>query len=377
MTDFPNNPQDFMAGMLNLQQQYLQQVGQMFNNPGATPQPGANPFENWWQQFPKTGQAEFDDFFRNLSRAGLDAMQQPFARMQQPFAGGTGGDWFNQMNEQFQSWIKASSPSRNVFEQINEQFRQQMLNPFGMAMIPGLDNPFAGFNPADQLNSSVIRLLQNLFDSREKPAGEQLLATLQQYQHRLMEMNSLIAQVGIDSLQELQQRLAEQENMTLQALYENWMEVSRNLFDQQKLGEPYQQLLAQLTEAGEKLREDLAAYQAVLIDQLGLVSRDDYHALQQQVAELQQQVRELAARSVEKAAKPGATADDFTVINGIGAKFNEKLHEQGIKTMQQLASLSDDMLQNLDESLQSNGRLFQQQWREQAEKFVDGMTGNK
>ena len=42
--------------------------------------------------------------------------------------------------------------------------------------------------------------------------------------------------------------------------------------------------------------------------------------------------------------------------------------------MQQLASLSDEMLQQLDNSLQTKGRIIQDQWREQAEKLLASMT---
>ena len=55
----------------------------------------------------------------------------------------------------------------------------------------------------------------------------------------------------------------------------------------------------------------------------------------------------------------------------------EKLHQQGIRTMSQLASLSDEMLKNLEEDLQSKGKAFEQQWREQAEQFLNAMSGNK
>ena len=365
-----------MAQMLDLQQQYLQNVGQFFN---SGPTSTENSFDQWWKQFPKTGQFEFDDVFKNLSRAGMDMMQNPFANLQQPFlASQPGMDWFTQMGDQFQSWIKSAAPGQSVFAQMNEQLRQQLVTPFNMDFLPKIDNPFANLNPAAGLNSPILQLLQNLYAPGEKAAGEQLLETLKMYQQQIMEMNSLIAQVGIDSLAELQKNIAGQEALSVQALYESWMDISKKVFDELQLTETYQKIVDEMTAAGEQLREDFEAYQQALTEQLGLVKREAYDELRDEVETLRAQVSQLMS---DKASKPSQTVedivDDFTVLKGIGAKFNEKLHQQGVKTMSQLAAMNDEMLKNLDETLQSKGKVFEQQWREQAEKVLAAMSAKK
>lgn len=382
MVENTNNPQEFMAHMMDLQQQYLQGIGQMFNAGQAAQQP-TSPFDAWWQQFPKSGQSEFDDFFRNLSRMGMDAMQNPMGNMQQPFQSNPAGmDWFSNMSNMFEGWLKSGAPSQSVFDQLNDQFRQQMVAPLSMGFMPQMNNPFAGnpfannpfggFNPANDLSSPVLKLMQNLFPSEEKQAGEQLLNTLQQYQKQVMEMNYLIAQVGIDSVTELQKSVADQENISYQIMYENWMDISKSLFDQQQLSEPYKEAMKNLTRAGEKLQKDFEEYKQTLTEQFGLVNNEAYESLQSQVNELKQQLAELMASGKAPA---GVKPADFTVIKGIGAKFNDKLHEQGVNNLSQLASMSDKMLKDLDEKLQSKGKLFEQQWREQAESFLKTMSG--
>ena len=376
-----NTSSEFMAQMMNLQQQYMQGLGQLFTT-GQVEEKPANPFDTWWQQFPKSGQSEFDEFFRNLSKIGMDAMQNPMSNMQQPFQpSNAGADWFNNMSKLFEGWLKAGSPSQSVFDQMNEQFRQQLLAPFAMHFMPQMNNPFAGnpftaYNPLNDISSPVLKLMQNLFPNQEKQYGDQLIKTLEEYQKQIMEVNYMVAQVGIDSITELQKNIAEQEHISYQVMYENWMDISKQLFDKHQLSEPYKKAMANLNKVADKLQRDFEEYQQTLSDQLGLVSREAYDDLRAQVDDMKQQLASLIGSKAGKGASAG-DSDDFTVINGIGAKFNEKLHQQGVKNLQQLASMSDDMLKKLDEDLQSKGKLFEQQWREQAESFLNAMSGKK
>ena len=76
---------------------------------------------------------------------------------------------------------------------------------------------------------------------------------------------------------------------------------------------------------------------------------------------------EAAGEAAEDVAAAGADADDLTALNGLGAKFAERLAAEGVTTFQQLAELSDEQLQEIDGKIKSFAARYQRyEWREQA-----------
>lgn len=391
MAENNKDSQDFMSQLFDLQQQYLNNLNQAFNVNKAESGPSASPFEQWWSQFPKTTQPDFNDFFKNLSSMGMSQMQNPFTSLQHQAMGSQNmSDWFASMNKQFSDWLSAGKQANPIFEQMNQQFMQQMQSPFGASMFPGMQNFSMPQNLFSGVNSNVLQLMQNLFPSDEKNSGEQLLKSLEQYQAAMMQFNHMLAQVGMDSLSELKEKLSTTDNASLEDMYQWWMELSKQVFNREQMSEDYQKLKTDLEQIQKKLGKDVEGYRLSLIKNLGLVTRVEFEALQLQLDSLKQELAHVKAgqtakskqqkaktksnskKSDKKAAEP---VDDFTVITGIGAKFNEKLHEQGINNLNQLASLSDEMLKNLDSDLQAKGRVLQDQWREQAEHMLNKFSG--
>jgi predicted flap endonuclease-1-like 5' DNA nuclease len=400
MVEKTNTPADFVAQMLDVQRQYMNNLGQLFQT--GQQAAGDSPFETWWKQFPSTGQGGFDDFFQNLARASLSIVQNPAGDLSSLLQSGkVPPDWFEAMQGQFSEWLKAGA-SNPVFEQMNERLRQQLLKPFG------LDLGAPGFDPAALMDSSIVKLLQGLYNSEEKQAGEQLLKTLEAYQQQIMAMNHMLAQVGIDGIKSLQSQFEGAADTDVKALYQNWMEISQKIFNELKLDERYRELHDNLRKIEKQLKLDIDMYRQSLIEQIGMVAREEFDALKKELDDLKNEIRGMASKQAaaatpkaepqpEAKAEPepepetkaapkseprpdtdaGQPRDDFTVLNGIGKKFNEKLHEQGVISLQQLAAMSDDMLKSLDENLQTNGRMFQQQWREQAEQVVNSLKTKK
>lgn len=379
MAENNQSPADFMQQMYDLQQQYFKNI-ETFLKPKQEQAP-ANPFLAWWEQMAPQGQPDFVSMFTNLGNTGMGQIPNPFADLKQNmFNQQSFGDWNQNLQQQFNNWAAASS-MQPIYEQMNDQFRQTLQNPF--ASMPGGFSPFMSmqqpFTPAQAFESPVLRLLQNLFSDEEKQVGEQLLESLTQYQNSLLEYNHLLAQVGIDSLNQLQEYFSDQDNFDLQELYQKWMEISQQVFDQQQLSDNYGKLYSQLQATQEKLQLNSQKYRKVLIDNLGLAANEQIDDLKAQVENLSKELKALKSNVSASAApadsgKP-SSSDDFTVINGIGKAFNDKLHAQGISSLEQLAGLSDEMLKQLDDDLQSKGRIVQEQWREQAEQFLNMMTG--
>ncbi|MBC8211940.1 MAG: hypothetical protein H8E21_12835 [Gammaproteobacteria bacterium] len=379
MTTNEQKPQEYMNQLFDLQQQYLKNLEQAFNL--KQPAAAANPFDQWWQQFPKSGQNDFDSFFKNMSHVGMGFMQNPLSGMQEQAEKVQNmTKWYNTMNNQFNDWSKLSSSVNPLFDRMNDQFKQQLQAPFGMGM-PWMQNQFNPSQLTDAMNSSVLNLLQNLFKGEEKQAGEQLLNSLQQYQSSMMHYNQLMAQVGIDSLAQVQKQMDQMKGKNLEEVFELWMKASQDVFNREKMGEPYTKIQAQLETIQQTLKADYEEYRLSLAKNLGLVTRAEYEAVTLQMdmlkAELEALKKNIKKGAVDKQSGAEGGADDFTVISGVGKKFNDKLHEQGIHNLQQLASMSDQMLKNLDTDLQAKGRIMQDQWREQAEQFLNTMTGKK
>ena len=76
-----------------------------------------------------------------------------------------------------------------------------------------------------------------------------------------------------------------------------------------------------------------------------------------------------------KATKAGksaeaATADDLTQINGIGPVIVEKLNGIGITTFTQLAALTEEDIERINEQLNLKGRIERDNWIGQAKRLI-------
>ncbi len=327
MPENKNEGQDYLAQLYNLQQQYMKNLQQMMQ-PRAPTNPMEQMFKAWMPG---------------------NASVNPFAQMQNP------------MN----SWPLADMSSMNtLYQQMNDQFKSQLQNPFKIPDVPDMSS----------LQSPFISMMQGLFSDDERSKAEDLMNSIKDYQQISMEINHLMAQLAIDSLEKLQKKVNEKDKQDLNNVPQWWAEITQSVFEESKTSEAYQELQKKLEMVQAKLADDKEQYREILAQSLGLVTEKTYHAMQMQLESLQKQIRELSEKTPDQEALKAA-ADDFTVLNGIGQKFNEKLHQQGVNNLNQLASMSDEMLRNLDGELQTKGKVFQDQWREQAEQFLNSMSG--
>jgi predicted flap endonuclease-1-like 5' DNA nuclease len=339
MPENNNEGQDYLAQLYNLQQQYMKNLQQMMQ-----PQPAANPMEQMFKAWMPG-----------------NASANPFAQMQNP------------MN----SWTQADMSSMSaLYQQMNDQLKSQLQNPFASLLMPGMQNHFKMPDVPDMssLQSPFIGMMQSLFSDDERSKAEDLMNSIKDYQQVSMEINHLMAQLAIDSLEKLQKKVNEKDKQDISNVPQWWVEITQSVFEESKTSEAYQELQKKLEMVQAKLADDKEQYRETLAQSLGLVTEKTYHVMQMQLESLQKQITELSEKTVNQEALKAA-ADDFTVLNGIGQKFNEKLHQQGVNNLKQLASMSDEMLKNLDGELQTKGKVFQDQWREQAEQFLNSMSG--
>ena len=69
-----------------------------------------------------------------------------------------------------------------------------------------------------------------------------------------------------------------------------------------------------------------------------------------------------------------ATADDVSLIGGIGPKIAQALAKEGITKLSQIAKLGDKALAALDTKLALKGRSAREDWIAQAKEFLAGMA---
>jgi predicted flap endonuclease-1-like 5' DNA nuclease len=329
--------QDFLAQMYNLQQQYLNNLQQAFQ-----PKPPASPMEQMWQTW--NGQQPPNPFMQ----APLGAWAQPGQDSLNAF--------YQQMNSQFGSLLQNSLGSG-----MGMGNWQGMQMPFTWPSLPGLENPAAD-------------LLKQLFSDEERAKAESLMQSLQQYQRVNLQIQQLMSQLAMESLEKLQAKAAEHGSDDLSQAPQWWGEISQQVFSEAQDSTIYKDLQQEIDKVRQQLLEDRDQYREALAKSLGLVTVQSFQAMRQQLDAMQQQIESLQKQAASVGADQSA-ADDFTVLKGVGEKLNERLHEHGVNTLNQLASMSDDMLKNLDSDLQAKGKVFQDQWREQAEQFLDVMSG--
>ncbi len=91
----------------------------------------------------------------------------------------------------------------------------------------------------------------------------------------------------------------------------------------------------------------------------------------------------IQAPAAEESAEPRAelpttteesSTDDLTRIKGIGPAYEQKLKEAGITTFAQLAALSDEQVEELEEKMKFRGRITRDAWREQARALAQEET---
>ncbi len=82
-------------------------------------------------------------------------------------------------------------------------------------------------------------------------------------------------------------------------------------------------------------------------------------------------IGELKARLEELSQKepPKPRIDDLTKISGVGQVLERMLHEQGIYSYEQIAKLTEDEVDRLDEYLKFHDRIRRENWREQARRL--------
>jgi large subunit ribosomal protein L21 len=67
---------------------------------------------------------------------------------------------------------------------------------------------------------------------------------------------------------------------------------------------------------------------------------------------------------------PEGPADDLKLISGVGPVLEKKLNALGVTTFGQVAAMTRDDIENLDDALSFKGRIDRDNWLEQAAELA-------
>ena len=67
---------------------------------------------------------------------------------------------------------------------------------------------------------------------------------------------------------------------------------------------------------------------------------------------------------------PDGDPDDLKKITGVGAAIEERLNDLGVTKLEQIANLSDEDIEKIDEALNVKGRITRDDWVGQAKSLI-------
>jgi poly(hydroxyalkanoate) granule-associated protein len=104
------------------------------------------------------------------------------------------------------------------------------------------------------------------------------------------------------------------------------------------------------------------------LKRLGVPTRDDLHGIAKRLEEMNGLIKDLAeSRQAAAVAVPPEEPDDLKLISGIGPVLEGKLHGAGIRTYEQIATLTDEEIERLEsEVINFSGRIHRDDWIGQA-----------
>jgi small subunit ribosomal protein S2 len=70
-------------------------------------------------------------------------------------------------------------------------------------------------------------------------------------------------------------------------------------------------------------------------------------------------------------AGPDGEADDLTKLTGVGKSWSKKLNDHGIFHYSQIAELTPENLEELDENFNAKGKIIKSGWIEEAKKLKE------
>ena len=385
----------------------------MGSNP-FSPNMGSNPFSPDWSQ-------TLDQWWRLVSPQASDPVSEMFERIvetgknfnklaEQGFGFGQTQNqedviqsWLDNMKKGFEDWSNQISTNKfSLFDNKDSSIPEWMglnkgaleiwdtvANSIGLGGVPDIPG-------LDKSKIEISRLLKSpaLGQWREHQQQLQNIAQLLiEFQEADQVYKLAFAQMGIRSIDALRQRLSnigsdEEKVSTVREFYDLWVDVNEEIYSEFTMTDEYQVIHGDFVNALMALRKETNALTEKLYKSLNLPTRSELNTINKRLQEqrreniqLRNEIKKLAsqiASKTEKKTKPSSKIQaipkqdkDLSKIKGVGPKIVEKLHTQGIETLEQIAKMQLAELEKLDKKIGGNGRILRDQWGIQANQLLN------
>jgi len=385
----------------------------MGSNP-FSPNMGSNPFFPDWSQ-------TLDQWWRLVSPQASDPVSEMFQRIietgksfnklaeqgyslgqteegQDPIQG-----WLDNMQKGFEDWSKQISTNKfSLFDNKDSSIPEWMglnkgaleiwdtvANSIGLGGVPDIPG-------LDKSKVELGRLLKSPALGQWREHQQQLQNITQlliEFQEADQVYKLAFAQMGIRSIEALRQRLSnissdEDKVSTVREFYDLWVDVNEEIYSEFTMTDEYQVIHGDFVNALMALRKETNALTEKLYKSVNLPTRSELNTINKRLQEqrreniqLRNEIKKLAsqiASKTEKKTKPSSKIQaipkqdkDLSKIKGVGPKIVEKLHTQGIETLEQIAKMQLAELEKLDKQIGGNGRILRDQWGIQANQLLN------
>jgi len=385
----------------------------MGSNP-FSPNMGSNPFFPDWSQ-------TLDQWWRLVSPQASDPVSEMFQRIietgksfnklaeqgyslgqteegQDPIQG-----WLDNMQKGFEDWSKQISTNKfSLFDNKDSSIPEWMglnkgaleiwdtvANSIGLGGVPDIPG-------LDKSKVELGRLLKSPALGQWREHQQQLQNITQlliEFQEADQVYKLAFAQMSLRSVEALRQRLSnissnEEKISTVRDFYDLWVDVNEEIYSEFAMTDEYQVLHGDFVNALMALRKETNAFTEKLYKAVNLPTRSEINTINKRLQEqrrenirLKSEINKLAsqiASKTKKKTKPSSKIQaipkqdkDLSKIKGVGPKIVEKLHTQGIETLEQIAKMQLAELEKLDEQIGGNGRILRDQWGIQANQLLN------
>ncbi len=385
----------------------------MGSNP-FSPNMGSNPFSPDWSQ-------TLDQWWRLVSPQASDPVSEMFERIvetgknfnklaEQGFGFGQTQNqedviqsWLDNMKKGFEDWSNQISTNKfSLFDNKDSSIPEWMglnkgaleiwdtlANSIGLGGIPDIPGLDKGKVEVDRLLKSPA-----LGQWREHQQQLQTIAQLLiEFQEADQVYKLAFAQMSLRSVEALRQRLSnissnEEKISTVRDFYDLWVDVNEEIYSEFAMTDEYQVLHGDFVNALMALRKETNAFTEKLYKAVNLPTRSEINTINKRLQEqrrenirLKSEINKLAsqiASKTKKKTKPSSKIQaipkqdkDLSKIKGVGPKIVEKLHTQGIETLEQIAKMQLAELEKLDKKIGGNGRILRDQWGIQANQLLN------
>ena len=385
----------------------------MGSNP-FSPNMGSNPFfpdwsqtlDQWWRLVSPQASDPVSEMFQRIVETGKSfnkLAEQGYSLGQTEEGQDPIQSWLDNMQKGFEDWSKQISTNKfSLFDNKDSSIPEWMglnkgaleiwdtvANSIGLGGVPDIPG-------LDKSKVELGRLLKSPALGQWREHQQQLQNITQlliEFQEADQVYKLAFAQMSLRSVEALRQRLSnissnEEKISTVRDFYDLWVDVNEEIYSEFAMTDEYQVLHGDFVNALMALRKETNAFTEKLYKAVNLPTRSEINTINKRLQEqrrenirLKSEINKLAsqiASKTKKKTKPSSKIQaipkqdkDLSKIKGVGPKIVEKLHTQGIETLEQIAKMQLAELEKLDEQIGGNGRILRDQWGIQANQLLN------